>query len=79
MKEQLPEPRSPAPGCSLAPCSGFLEDKSQRDITQLVFSDVLSLDFSPPPPPHGYGVTELDYRLVFSFTDLPVFSVTIKV
>ena len=50
VKEQLPEPGSPAPGCSLAPCSGFLEDESQRDITQLVFSDVLSLD-SPPPPP----------------------------
>lgn len=49
VKEQLPEPGSPVPGCSLALCSGFLEDKCQRDITQLVFNDVLSLD-SPPPP-----------------------------
>lgn len=30
VKEQLPEPGSPAPGCSLALCSGFLEDKEPK-------------------------------------------------
>lgn len=49
---------------------------SARDILQLVFNDVSSLD---SPHPLGYGVTELDYPACFCFTGLPVFSVTIKI